>query len=190
MKNSKLLIFIILSSLNIGCTVNLSSPYMGAISFAGSPTPPPVNTVPILWNVPVKTIIQQQPIIKRKLIVNNKPIKLNLDSVMFQIGKATLTLQGEHKINEFATVIQHYGTQNILIEGHTDNTGSKSKNQKLSENRANVVRNTLINKGVDPQRLITKGLGEKQPITTNATLLGRQKNRRVELTVLPIKKLY
>ncbi|HHB93083.1 MAG TPA: OmpA family protein [Thioploca sp.] len=188
MKNFKLLIFI-LSSLNIGCTVNLSSPYISAISFASSPTPPPVNTVPILWDVPVISTIQQ-PIIERKLIVENKPIKLNLDSVMFQTGKATLTLQGKHKINEFATVIQHYGTQNVLIEGHTDNVGSESKNQKLSENRANVVRNALINKGINPQRLITKGLGEKQPITTNATSLGRQKNRRVELTVLPIEKLY
>ncbi len=159
---------------------------MDAISFAGPPMPPPINTVPLLWNVPIKAgaTIQQQSIIAKK------PIKLNLDSVMFEIGKATLTLQGEHKINEFATVIQHYGTQNILIEGHTDNTGSKSKNQKLSENRANVIRNTLINKGVKSQRLITKGLGEKQPIATNATLLGRQKNRRVELTVLPIKKSY
>ncbi|MFK5970928.1 MAG: OmpA family protein [Candidatus Marithrix sp.] len=186
MKNPKFLIFIILSSLNIGCTVNLSSPYMGAISFADSPTSPPVNTVPILWNMPVQAIatIQQQAIVKKK------PIKLNLDSVMFETGKATLTLQGEHRINEFATVIQHYGTQNVLIEGHTDNTGSKSKNQKLSENRADIIRNTLINKGVNPKRLITKGLGEKQPIATNATLSGRQKNRRVELTVLPIEKLY
>ncbi len=172
--------------------MNLSSPYMNTISFAGPPSPPPVNTVPLLWSVPIKAAvtIQQQPIVKQQLIVKKKPIKLSLDSVTFETGKAILTPQGEHKINEFATVIQHYGTQNVLIEGHTDNVGNKYKNQKLSERRANMIRNTLIIKGVSAKRLTTKGLGEKRPITTNATSSGRQKNRRVELTVLPTKQLY
>ncbi len=177
MRNPKILILIILASLNIGCTMNISSPYMTGLSFARIPSQP-VNTVPVLWNAPITAFIQQQSIVK-------KTLKLNLDSVMFKTGKADLTPQGQHKINEFATVIQNYGKQNVLIEGHTDNVGNENYNQKLSENRAKTIRKTLITKGVSPNRLSTKGLGEKNPITTNATSAGRQQNRRVELTILP-----
>ena len=187
MKNLRIVILITLVSINFGCTMNFSSSHMTGLSFAGPTSPPPINTVPLIWKAPVimSSIQQKSP-------KSFKPIKLNLDSVMFQTGKAILSQKGKHKINEFATVIQHYGTQNILIEGHTDNVGKKSNNQKLSERRANTVRKSLITKGINQNRLLTKGLGEKQPFATNGTATGRQKNRRVELTILPTgqKSLY
>ncbi|MDM8567699.1 OmpA family protein [Candidatus Halobeggiatoa sp. HSG11] len=180
MKNfKKVVALVILASVNFGCTINFGSPFMTGLSFAGPQQQPPVNTVPLLWNVPVTTTsMQQQPIIKKK------SIKLNLDSVMFETGKAALSPKGNHKLDEFATVIQHYGTQNVLIEGHTDNVGKATYNQRLSERRANTVRDSLVVRGVKSNRLVTKGLGEKQPIATNATSSGRQQNRRVVLTIL------
>jgi len=180
MKNPKILMLIILASLNIGCTVNLSPSHMTGLSFAGTPSQP-INTVPILWNMPVTASTATASI--QSMAIN--PLKLNLDSVTFETNKATLTPQGEHKINEFATVIQNYGKQNVFIEGHTDSTGNTNYNQKLSERRANTVRNALIIKGISPDRLRTKGLGEENPVTTNTTSAGRQQNRRVELTILP-----
>ena len=70
------------------------------------------------------------------------------------------------------------------IGGHTDSVGSDSYNQKLSEQRAKAVCDYLISQGVDKARLSYKGYGESEPIATNETEAGRQRNRRVELKIL------
>jgi outer membrane protein OmpA-like peptidoglycan-associated protein len=72
----------------------------------------------------------------------------------------------------------------VRIEGHTDWIGSDAYNMGLSQRRADSVRTYLINKGIDPSRLIAVGYGETRPIADNNTVLGRAKNRRVEFTVL------
>ena len=71
----------------------------------------------------------------------------------------------------------------IAIDGHTDDVGSEASNIKLSENRANAVKNYLVKKGVDASRITVTGHGESTPIADNKTAAGRQKNRRVELTL-------
>ena len=73
---------------------------------------------------------------------------------------------------------------NILIIGHTDNVGTDTYNQKLSEGRAKSVRNEMVRRGIDPDRIEWKGMGESQPITTNDTEEGRATNRRVEIKIL------
>ena len=73
----------------------------------------------------------------------------------------------------------------VEIEGHTDNVGSESYNQKLSENRARVVMEYLVKKGTQSERLSSAGYGFSRPIAPNNTQEGRAKNRRVELTPMP-----
>jgi OOP family OmpA-OmpF porin len=72
----------------------------------------------------------------------------------------------------------------IRITGHTDNVGSDRANQKLSEGRANSVRDDLIKRGISADRIEAEGKGESQPITTNDTEEGRAQNRRVEFVIL------
>ncbi len=72
----------------------------------------------------------------------------------------------------------------VEIGGHTDSQGSDTYNLRLSESRANAVRNYLIQRGVEATRLIAKGYGESMPIAPNTTREGRAKNRRVEFKVI------
>jgi outer membrane protein OmpA-like peptidoglycan-associated protein len=74
----------------------------------------------------------------------------------------------------------------VEVAGHTDSTGSDAYNQSLSERRAESVAQYLRTQGVNPQRLITIGLGESMPVADNGTAEGRQQNRRVELTMVPL----
>ncbi len=71
----------------------------------------------------------------------------------------------------------------LKLAGHTDNVGSDNANLKLSKDRAESVKNYLVSKGANPSRIEATGYGETQPIATNKTAAGRQKNRRVEFTL-------
>jgi outer membrane protein OmpA-like peptidoglycan-associated protein len=77
-----------------------------------------------------------------------------------------------------------YPTTTFVIEGHTDTTGPKAFNQKLSEGRANSVRKFLVEKGIAPDRLSAVGYGEDKPSSSNKTRKGRESNRRVEFKVV------
>jgi outer membrane protein OmpA-like peptidoglycan-associated protein len=72
----------------------------------------------------------------------------------------------------------------VLIEGHTDNTGSNEGNVKLSQERADAIKTLLVSKGITPERIVAKGYGSQYPQVANATPAGRQANRRVEIVVL------
>jgi outer membrane protein OmpA-like peptidoglycan-associated protein len=72
----------------------------------------------------------------------------------------------------------------VVIEGHTDNVGSDTLNLNLSQRRAQSVLNYLVSKNIDASRLRAKGFGESKPIATNATPLGRAKNRRVDFRLI------
>ena len=80
-------------------------------------------------------------------------------------------------------IMSKYGNTNFLIEGHTDTSGPKSFNNKLSLDRANEVKDHLVEKGVDSNRLSTVGYGEDKPKESNSTRKGRIANRRVEFKV-------
>jgi outer membrane protein OmpA-like peptidoglycan-associated protein len=69
----------------------------------------------------------------------------------------------------------------VDVDGHTDNTGSDDLNQKLSESRANSVKQYLVDNGIDESRIVATGYGETKPIADNKTAAGRSKNRRVEM---------
>ena len=89
-------------------------------------------------------------------------------------------------LDKIANILNRYGKTQLIIVGHTDNTGSRQHNQQLSERRAAAVDGYLLQRQVIPQRLSAYGRGEEEPIATNATPEGRQRNRRVDITIIPI----
>jgi OmpA-OmpF porin, OOP family len=105
-------------------------------------------------------------------------------NVEFDTNKAKIKTKYHQEIEKFALVMKDYPELKVIIEGHTDTVGGKNFNQKLSERRANSVKNYMVkNFGIDESRLTAKGYGLSKPIASNKDAAGRQKNRRVEAVV-------
>ncbi len=126
---------------------------------------------------------------KPKEIVTLAPPKLVIsEKIYFETGKSRLLPQSDATLDAVAEFLQkHTELKRILIEGHTDSTGPMAFNMKLSEARAESVRRYLISKKVSGSRLTAKGYGPKRPLATNDTMEGREKNRRVEFTIVDPK---
>ncbi|QSQ11646.1 OmpA family protein [Myxococcus landrumensis] len=103
-------------------------------------------------------------------------------SVLFASGSSELLPSARDRLSDVADVLKE-GEKPLLIEGHTDSTGSDSLNERLSYQRAERVKDFLVTRGVPAQRIDVRGLGEYQPVATNATAEGRANNRRVEIIV-------
>lgn len=117
-------------------------------------------------------------------------IKITFDSgLLFAIDSYDLTQTSELNIDELAATLKKYEDTNILIEGHTDNTGEEAYNQDLSVERANAVSQELKTEGVSSNRISAVGYGENQPIADNTTAEGRQQNRRVEVAIFANDKM-
>jgi outer membrane protein OmpA-like peptidoglycan-associated protein len=108
-------------------------------------------------------------------------------SVLFASGKTTLLPAAQTKLNEVAEALRAEANHKIIVQGHTDSTGSDAKNQELSTRRAEAVRAYLITRGVDPAQITAVGLGSSQPVADNGTAEGRADNRRVEIVVQPLQ---
>lgn len=106
--------------------------------------------------------------------------KIIANGIRFDVNKATLKPESMGVINEIYDMMEKYPEIKFSVEGHTDSDGENDFNQKLSEQRAETVRNTLINLGIDSGRLVFKGWGESKPIAGNDTPEGKATNRRVE----------
>ena len=111
-------------------------------------------------------------------------IVLTVGDVLFATGKADVAAGGLRSIDKLAEFLKKNPNRNLLIEGHTDNTGNEDFNLKLSQQRADAVRDQLVSRGVAPERITTKGYGPKYPAVDNDSAAGRQQNRRVEVLVL------
>lgn len=107
-----------------------------------------------------------------------------LQGVHFAFDEATLTRSARDILRRVAQTLKDSPGFRVMIAGHTDSVGSAAYNLALSRQRADAVRDFLVNHGVDPSRLVTRGYGETRPIATNATKTGRALNRRVELRVI------
>lgn len=108
---------------------------------------------------------------------------MSLPDVLFDFDKATLRPEGTATLAKLAGVTMLVPELELSIEGHTDAVGAESYNDWLSEARASSVADYLVQEGVAPERLETEGFGEEQPIASNDTAEGRQRNRRVEIVI-------
>ena len=109
--------------------------------------------------------------------------------VYFDSEKYNINAKSQETLNKLVGIFKEYPKSNILVEGHTDDSGSESYNLTLSKNRAQAVTSYLVNNGVSSGRFDTKWYGEAQPKYDNTTAEGRAKNRRVELAIVASDEL-
>ncbi len=126
--------------------------------------------------------------IKKNLYL--QPIKagqqIRLNNTMFTQSSADVVPTSYSELDRIVTTMKDFPAMEILLEGHTDNQGEVQKNIKLAEDRVQQVKKYLLSKGIDAQRIQTKAWGPAKPIASNLTEQTRQKNRRVEFTILKI----
>jgi outer membrane protein OmpA-like peptidoglycan-associated protein len=114
-------------------------------------------------------------------------ITLNMPgNVTFDTDSAALRPQFFGVLTSVGKVLTEYDKTVVEVAGHTDSTGSDSYNMQLSQRRANTVGEYLYTQGIMDQRIISVGMGEHHPIADNSTAEGRQLNRRVEITLVPV----
>lgn len=118
------------------------------------------------------------------VVVESDRIRIK-GNILFETGKANIRKQSFKLLDEVASVLARNPELGpVLIEGHTDNVGARALNLSLSDRRAKAVLDYLVGKGINRKRLRSQGFGFDRPITTNATPLGRAKNRRVEFRLV------
>ena len=117
-------------------------------------------------------------------------IKITFDSgILYDVNSDKLRPASLTNINSLSNTLKKYEDTNILIQGHTDNTGTREHNMGLSERRAESVSRQIKANGVAPGRITTQGMGPDQPVASNDTEAGRQQNRRVEVAIFANEKL-
>ncbi|WP_299545806.1 OmpA family protein [uncultured Helicobacter sp.] len=114
---------------------------------------------------------------------NPKLSHIHTFSVQFPFDSSVVAPKYSAEIKDFAQSMKENPNQTAIISGHTDSTGNDAYNQKLSERRANAVKDAILKEGVQAERLEAKGYGESKPIGDNATKEGRKQNRRVEAEI-------
>ena len=124
---------------------------------------------------PVKEVIKKE--IQQK-------VSLSAKYILFIPSSSELTRDSYKALDDVVQVLQSNGHLKMVIEGHNDSTGSDELNAKLSQARADAVKNYLINKGISAERLQSAGYGSSRPLTSNETAEGRRINRRVELKLV------
>lgn len=105
-------------------------------------------------------------------------------TILFDLGKSSIQTQSEPVLNDITNILKEYPDAKFTVEGHTDSSGSHTLNQKLSDARANAVKEYLVANGINAFRLSALGYGEDRPISENTTKSGRAKNRRVEINLV------
>lgn len=114
-------------------------------------------------------------------------ITLNMPgNVTFDTDSANIKPNFTEVLESVSLVLKEYPKTIIEVAGHTDSTGSEAYNQLLSERRAKAVGGFLRRQGIDDRRIVTRGYGEQYPVAGNDTPAGREQNRRVELTLVPL----
>jgi outer membrane protein OmpA-like peptidoglycan-associated protein len=115
-----------------------------------------------------------------KVIESKVGESITLEGIEFKTGSAEILSSSAETLDKVYHTLKFNPDIAVEIQGHTDNVGKPAKNQKLSEARANAVKDYLVKKGIADGRMTTKGFGESKPVASNATKAGKQKNRRIE----------
>lgn len=152
-----------------GCTVAKAAPRVARPAKKAMPAVPATAAVPT--SVPSPSMS----------LTTSSPLTLNLE---FDQGAATLSRAQAEKLTPVAEALKG-STKSVVIEGYTDSIGSDAVNSKLSQKRADAVKNQLVRKhGIDSRRIKSVGMGEKSPVADNATPEGRAKNRRIVIKLV------
>lgn len=105
------------------------------------------------------------------------------NDVLFEVDSAVIDGSGRDTLEQVAVVLDEYGKTAVVVQGHTDSTGSEAHNEQLSSRRANAVEVYLAGRGVERDRITAEGYGEAYPVASNASEDGRQLNRRVDILI-------
>lgn len=125
----------------------------------------------------------QRQIAELKAEATDRGLVLTLGDLLFEFDSSDLKVGVTSNLGKLVTFLKEYPTRNAAIEGHTDNVGSADYNRGLSQRRAESVRSYLVQQGIGAQRLSATGLGQSQPLASNDSDSGRQRNRRVEIII-------
>ena len=110
-------------------------------------------------------------------------LTMTLGDVLFDTGKSQLKSGASRKLDQLAQYLKEHPARRVQIDGFTDSVGSDEMNEALSEERAAAVKNELLSRGIDAQRISTRGYGKAFPVAGNSSPAGRQLNRRVEVVI-------
>ena len=137
-----------------------------------------------------KELEEQVKNAKIESVNDGQAIRVTFDSgILFATNSSTLTTTSQTSLRNFAANLKMNDQTDLLIIGHTDNTGSDRINDPLSLNRASSVRSFLAGQGVSSNRMRVEGKGSREPVADNSTAAGRKENRRVEVYILPNKAM-
>lgn len=168
---------IVLGSLSANCVHTLAFSDKEPIAIIGykpkppPPPPPPPKPLPAPEG-PKRVEVQQN-----RIVIH--------DTIQFESDKAVIKPESYGLMDEITMVVANNPQiKRLSIQGHTDSTGSDAHNQQLSNARAQSVLTYLVQHGILPERLSSKGFGENKPLATNATAAGREQNRRVEFVIV------
>lgn len=115
---------------------------------------------------------------------NLQAIKVTFDNgILFPTNKSELSASSREALTQFAASLKNSPDTDVTIYGHTDNTGTRAVNERISKERADAVANFLVGQGISRSRIKTEGLAFDQPVADNSTAAGRAQNRRVEVYI-------
>lgn len=121
--------------------------------------------------------------------MTERGIMVTFDSdVLFPLNSSYLTDRAKSEIDKLITLLADYPGASLIVDGHTDATGTETYNQWLSEKRAASVKKYAVENGLNESRVTINGYGQAKPIASNATKEGREQNRRVEVTIVTKKQ--
>ncbi|MBN1447512.1 MAG: OmpA family protein [Bacteroidetes bacterium] len=126
---------------------------------------------------------EDEIVLQEEVTVLDVDKKFILENILFDFNRATFDMAYTDELRNILAMLRNYENIHIEIRGHTDYIGSDEYNIALSDARARAVKNYLVNRGVEADRITTRGMGKSQPIAPNDTELGRRLNRRTEIVI-------
>lgn len=127
----------------------------------------------------LRQALQPMPLPMRS--ADERGVVVTLHDVLFRTGKADLRPATWRTVDRLVQVLEQFPAQRVVITGHADSTGPATRNLVLSQRRAEALKSALVSRGIAPQRVLTRGYGERLPIADNTSVEGRALNRRVEV---------